>query len=233
MENQNIIETRFINEIRADAQTGIISLTPIVFNSESELLGGAFREKIMPQAVTEEFLKSQDDIKMLFNHDQNNLLARYRKNGQRNSLSFNVDDRGANASFKIKAKDSGLLESISSGDIGGASFAFRVSDEPNSETWEKRSDNSILRTIYKMQKVADFSIVTDPAYSQTQVSTRGLDEIKQKEELEKAKIEADKLKAEQDKAKEEAEKLKIKSETDKKIIEYYRSYEDKINALKK
>jgi HK97 family phage prohead protease len=219
MENQ-IIETRYAVELRA-SETGTIQGTAIVFNSESELLGGQFREVIKPSAATEEFLKTQD-IVMKYQHGDDSVLARYRPGGQRNSLHFSVDNRGVHFDFKPKTRDLGLLEDIKNGDLSACSFAFRVGQDDNSERWEKRADGSYLRTISKFDVLADFSIVIQPAYQATSVSTRGLEEIKQKEEaqvLEKA----NEVKALQDK--------KIADE--QKLAEYYKKYDDIITALKK
>ena len=225
MENLNIIETRYATELRANAETGIVSGTAIVFNKESNLLGGQFREIIRPSAATEEFLRSQD-IVMKFNHAEDSILARYRADGQRNSLGFSVDEVGVHFQFKAKTKDAGLLESIAAGDLNACSFAFRVSPEVNAEAWEKRNDGTYIRTINKFDVVRDFSIVIDPAYSDTTVSMRGIDELKQQEEL---KVQ------EELKRKEEEDKLQLeqKNMEAQKLSEYYKKYEDKINALKK
>jgi uncharacterized protein len=219
---ENTLETRYSNEIRANAESGVIEGTAIVFNSESEpLANGQFTEKIMPQAATQEFLMKQD-IVMKFNHEPNSILARYRPNAERNSLHFNVDARGVNFSFKTKAKDAGILESIQSGDLSSASFSFRVSDEPNSERWEKRDNGTYLRTVNKFDAVKDFSIVIDPAYQKTQVNTRGLEEIKQAEELQK-----------QNDKEERENAVKAQQEKEKNIVDYYKKFDDIINKLKK
>lgn len=223
MENQ--IELRYATELRADKESGIISGTAIVFNSESNLLGGEFREVILPSAATLEFLQSQD-IVMKYNHLEDSILARYRKDGQRNSLNFSVDERGVHFSFRAKKNDAGILESISNGDLDSCSFAFRVSPEPNSEKWEKRNNGEYLRTVSKFSVVRDFSIVISPAYSQTSLSVRGLDELKAQEELkvqEEQKRKADAEKAEADK----------KIADDKRLQEYHQKYENILNSLKK
>ena len=225
MENQNIIETRFATELQANTETGIITGRAIIFNQESNLLGGQFTEKILPQAATQDFLESQD-IVMRYQHQPDSILARYRKDGLRNSLSFNVDERGVNFSFKAKAKDAGLVESIASGDINGASFGFRVSPEAGAENWEKRSDGTYLRTISKFDVVKDFSIVIEPAYAQASVSTRGLTELQQKEEADK--LIKDKEAQEAQKKIEEQKKAEAL-----KLQDYYKKYEDVLSARKK
>lgn len=214
------IETRYSTELRADMDTGIIAGTAIVFNKVSNLLGGQFYEVIKPEAGTEEFMRSQDII-MKYNHQPDSILARYRPNAERNSLHFNVDERGVHFSFKSKTKDAGILESVRDGDIDGASFAFAVSDETDSEKWEKRDDGTYLRTVSKFSIVSDFSLVISPAYSEADVSTRGLDDFKQGEEL----------KLKEDTEKREL-KLKNKKINEKKILVSYNKYEKIINDLK-
>jgi uncharacterized protein len=207
MENNNI-EIRYATELRADTTTGTVYGTAIVFSCESELMGGQFREKIMPSAATEDFLKTQD-IVMKYNHQPDSILARYSPNNQRNSLKFSVDSVGVHFEFRAKKSDAWLLESIANGDLSACSFAFRVAPSEGAEQWEKRSDNTYLRTVNQFESVKDFSIVINPAYEATSVNTRGLDEFKQKEELQ---------------VKESAEKLKVETEERQKAEKEFNDY---------
>jgi HK97 family phage prohead protease len=185
---------------------------------------------------------------MKYQHQPDSVLARYRPDGQRNSLHFNVDERGVHFNFKAKQKDAGILEDIQNGDLSACSFSFKVPTEKGAERWEKRSDGTYLRTINKFSKVADFSIVITPAYPQTMVSTRGLDELRQSEELEAQKVreaqeaidlqkakdkEALELKSKQDKEAQAAIEAQKAKEKEKAMADYYRAFEDKINKLKK
>lgn len=220
MENNNILETRYISSIKA--KQGIISGTAIVFDSESNLLGGRFKEIIKREAVTDEFLKQQD-IVMKYNHGDDSILARYRKDGQRNSLNFLVDERGVHFNFKAKTKDAGLIESIEAGDIDACSFAFRIGN--GGEKIEKRQDGTYLRTITKMECIKDFSLVINPAYSETSVSTRGIDELQQQEEAEKL------IKAEEERQ-QQLILENYKKEEKSKLETYYKKYDDIIANLK-
>jgi HK97 family phage prohead protease len=224
MEN---LELRYATELRANSDTGIITGTAIVFNSESELLGGEFREKIMPSAATEDFLKTQD-IVMKYQHGDDSILARYSPKNTRNSLKFSVDERGVNFEFKAKKKDMWIIDSINDGDLNACSFAFRVSPDDGSENWEQRFDGTYLRTINKFDKVADFSIVITPAYSETSCNTRGLDELKAAEEAKLQQVQREQ------EVKEIEEQVKQKfEEVNEKIINYYKKYEDILSTLKK
>lgn len=216
MEN---LELRYAQEIRANTETGSIYGTAIVFDSESVDLGG-FNEIITREAATQEFLEQQD-IVMLYNHNQDKgVLARYSPNRQRNSLHFTVDERGVHFEFKAKKNDAWLLESIENGDLNACSFAFRVAD--GGEKWEKRADGTYLRTVNKFDIVQDFSIVVFPAYESTSVNKRGLDELKQQEELQKQKD------------KEEAEKREAEAaQKQKELEEYFKHFNDIIKTFEK
>jgi HK97 family phage prohead protease len=211
MEN---LEVRYITELRANTEDNIVRGTAIVFNSESVDMG--FREVIKPEAATEEFLNTQD-IVMLYNHNQDSGVLARSKNGK-GSLKFNVDERGVNFEFKAKKKDAGIVESIAAGDLDACSFAFRIAD--GGEQWEKRNDGTYLRTISKFDAVQDFSVVVFPAYAATSINTRGLDELKQAEEL--------KLQKE----KEDREKDEVLNK-EKEISNYYKNFEDIIQQLQK
>lgn len=195
MEN---LEVRYINNISADIKEGIVKGRAIVFDSPSNVLitenGVKFVETIKRGAVTEEML-NQQDIQMLFNHSINtpySILARS-KNGK-GSLKFSVDDEGVAFEFRAKKKDAGLLESIEANDIEGCSFAFAVdANDPAAQTIYKRSDGMIQRDINAIKMINDFSIVTEPAYPETSVSLRSLEEaVKELEkEAEPVEIPAD------------------------------------------
>jgi uncharacterized protein len=176
--NNQDLEVRYIKEIRADISEGIVRGTAIVFNSESQDLGG-FTEVIKPESVTREFLDNQD-IVMLYNHNADSGVLARSKNGK-GTLNYSIDERGVNFEFKAKSKDSGIVESIAAGDLDACSFAFRVAK--GGEKIEKRENGMYLRTISAFEKLADFSIVVNPAYTDTTVNTRKLAEFKELLEL--------------------------------------------------
>lgn len=169
------IEKRAIAEIRASANRDIQG-TAIVFDKESQLLGGWFTEIIKPHAVTTEMLNSSD-ILMLFNHQDNAIPLARRKQGT-GSLSVTVNTKGVDFSFKAKQTNSGeeALQAVRSGDIDGCSFAFRVAQD--GDEWQSKPDGTYLRIIHKIEEIRDLSLVNEPAYLDT--SCRSL-----KEEFEK------------------------------------------------
>ncbi len=150
----------------------------IVFNSESNDLGG-FKEIIDARAIDGVIEKS--DILCLLNHNEDKGVLARSKYGE-GSLNLEIDERGLKYMFEAPNTALGdeLLEGLKRGDITTSSFAFTV----GKDNWEKREDGSYLRTIVSIQELFDVSPVYRAAYDATSVKTdtRGLDEIKQKEQ---------------------------------------------------
>ena len=172
--NNNNKEIRSF-EIRSNTESRHISGYSVVFNSMSENLGG-FREIIAPTAINDELLRISDVV-MNYAHDDNLILARSR-NGE-GTLSLKIDERGLLFEFDMPNSDLGdrVLESIRRGDINKCSFAFSLPDNDTCETWEKREDGTIVRTIHEIGGLYDCAIVAHPAYNGTEVSARSIEMI--------------------------------------------------------
>ena len=138
-----------------------------IFNTLSEDLGG-FREKIDPGAF-KKTIKS-DDIRALKNHNADYVIARS-KSG---TLALVEDKHGlkidADPPDAQWAKD--LMTSIDRGDIDQMSFGFRTI----SDKWETKDEEEI-RTLLEV-KLFDVSTVTFPAYPDTEVGLRSLEEYR-------------------------------------------------------
>ena len=162
---RRMVTTELRVEKRADGQA-MISGHAAVFHSLSEDLGG-FREKIAPGAFAESV--STDDIRALFNHNANFVLGRNRAG----TLRLREDAQGL--ATEIDAPDTqaarDLATSIERGDISGWSFGFRTI----SDLWERKDDGMEERTLVKVRLI-DVSPVTFPAYPQTDLALRSLDE---------------------------------------------------------
>lgn len=153
----------------------------IVFNQRSEVMidwssdtgWRKFVEVISPEAVTEDLIQ-RSDIKATAEHNRERLLARSNKG--KGTLSLTIDEYGLKYRFDAPNTNEGdfAVEMIKRGDIGGSSFAFRV--KKPGEAWEKDGDLWV-RTINSFDGLYDVTITTDPAYSQTDVSVRSLDEM--------------------------------------------------------
>jgi HK97 family phage prohead protease len=141
-----------------------------VFNSWSGDLGG-FTEKIAPGAFKES-LSRGDDVRALLNHDANYVLGRT-KSG---TLELSEDKKGlriVNAPPDTQwARD--LQVSIDRGDIDQMSFGFVT----RKDQWEEdKETKKVSRTLLEVDLV-DVSPVTFPAYPDTTVAIRSMDEWK-------------------------------------------------------
>jgi HK97 family phage prohead protease len=84
----------------------------------------------------------------------------------------------------------GLYKSIMRGDISQSSFAFKVKEDKVEIYSNEETDKEVCkRTIMKFQELYDVSPVTFPAYADTTVMGRSVQNVK--DEIEKAKKEAE------------------------------------------
>ena len=136
----------------------------IVFNALSVDLGG-FREQIAPEAV-DRALNSGADVRALFDHDSGKVLGRTRAG----TLTLRKEARGLRAVIEPDLSisyASDVVRSVSRGDISGMSFGFRVL----ADAWDYEGKTPI-RTVLDME-LNEVSIVSWPAYQQTDVQARG------------------------------------------------------------
>jgi len=202
MKTENIkkdnIETRDFNsiiEIREEGEKRTVSGVAAVFNTRAEIWEGFF-EEIARGAFDDSM---NDDVRALFNHDRNMILARSRSGSGTLKLSTGPD--GLRYEFEAPNTTAGndLLENIRLGNIDQSSFAFTVKESKIIE----HDDGTLTRQILKVGRLYDVSPVTYPAYKETTV-----------------KIARDELSAYQESKKDEKlEKRRAKIEKKKKYIE--------------
>lgn len=110
----------------------------------------------------------------MIEHNRERLLARYNKGV--GTLSLTIDEHGLRYSFEAANTADGdyAVEMVGRGDISGSSFAFRAKE---SDTEWVKEGNLWVRTIKRFSLLRDVTITTDPAYTQTEVSVRSLDEM--------------------------------------------------------
>jgi len=147
-----------------------------VFDMESDKL--AAKDNVFVERISRNAFDNADksDIVCLFNHDSNYILGRS-KNGE-GSMKTGIDERGLWYELDLPNTTTGndLLESLKRGDIQSSSFAFAI--ERGGDKWEKeeRSGESIfVRSINKIAKVFDTSLVVNPAYPDATVALRSLE----------------------------------------------------------
>lgn len=161
-------ETR-ICEIRAEAPAGAndsltIQGTPIVYDQPTTIndLAGAFTEIIRCGALDGADLT---DARLLYNHDLTKVpLARTPK-----TMQLISDSAGLRMIAKLPdtAAAKEVHTAVERGDLSGMSFAFKV--PPNGDTYDPATNT---RTINKIEKIYEVSIVPFPAYPQTSVEAR-------------------------------------------------------------
>lgn len=139
------------------------------YNSLSEDLGG-FREMLAPGAFRSALRKSPD-VRLLFNHDPNYVLARTASG----TLELREDTTGLHVFAQVDRSISwvnDLRTAMQRGDIDQMSFAFTVAD--GGDTWAVADDGTIVRTVNAdgVDGLFDVSVVTYPAYTSTTVDMR-------------------------------------------------------------
>jgi HK97 family phage prohead protease len=150
-------------EYREEEGIGYITGYGAVFDTTTDL--GMFTEEIRAGAF-DNVLVGQDVV-FVFQHNTDNILARS-KSG---TLTYGVDSKGLwyRASMPDTTLGNDLKELLKRGDIMANSFAFsQVTDMT-----EKRN-GKLHRTIIKIGRLHDISLVTHAAYEQAVVVTRSL-----------------------------------------------------------
>ena len=179
-----------------EGESRTITGRAIVFNAESEVLddwGERFREVILPEAVTMEFLNTQD-VKMNMLHERELTIARCNK-GQ-GSLRMAVDEQGVTFEFEAPNCDLGdrCLEMVRRGDYSGCSFEFWPKDYEVERTKGADGKDEVIIRHKSFEFLNALTIGMDPAYKQTSVNARELDKLTpqgKKEAEEKSKREAE------------------------------------------
>lgn len=191
-------EIRLIDtEFRVSEDRQSVQGSAAVFNRESEDLGG-FVEVIEPGAFDNVLA---DDVRVLKNHNPDWILGRTRAGTAEITQSDGALDYRYNSPDISYAKD--LVVSMKRGDITQSSFAFSLNED--GEKWEKR-DGRWVRTILKggVKRLYDVSPVTYPAYPDTKVAARSLEQ-REKEIEEEENEQQQRIKAEEEAIKREQE----------------------------
>jgi uncharacterized protein len=121
-------------------------------------LGRRLRERVGRNAFNGAIHRS-DDVRALFNHSDDFLLARTASG----TLTLSIDSRGLKYSFPYDAADAdhkSVRSKMVRGDLTGSSFGFVV----EKESFEDDGDE-IIRTIEAVNPLVDVSPVTFPAFT--------------------------------------------------------------------
>src|SRR5690606_24128647 len=149
-------------ELRATtAKSRTIKGHAAVFNQETRI--GSYWERIEPGAFRDAI--ERDDVVALFNHDEDKILGR----SSAETLRMRETDHGLEVEIDLPDTQLGndVLELVRRGDLKGMSFGFVAGDED----WETR-DGEQVRIHRSVAQLIDVSVVTHPAYPQTDVHVR-------------------------------------------------------------
>lgn len=171
----NIEHRSFFCDVRAentDSNEKIIVGQPIVYNSRTNI--GYFDEIIKSGALDKANLK---DVRFLINHDLSRIpLARSRNNNKNSTMQLNVNEKGLEVIVKLDTENNSdsraLYSAVQRGDVSGMSFMFTV--DKNGDDWEDRDSEHPTRIIRSIRDVVEVSACTFPAYKDTSINARGL-----------------------------------------------------------
>lgn len=152
-------------ELRAAEDAVRVSGHAAVFGQEADI-GGYFREVIRPGAFARAI--REDDVPFLIEHD-GLPLARTTSG----TLKLSEDEIGLLIESELDAADPDVARCIPKmkrGDLSKMSFAFQATRQE----WDETQDTP-LRIIHEC-RLFDVSIVTNPAYSGTDIGLRSLSE---------------------------------------------------------
>lgn len=188
-----------------------VNLTP--WSSDREVY-----EIMEPESITQDLLSRSDVVLTAF-HNNQMILGRWRMG--KGTLTLELDQRGLKIRCTLAetATADELLAAIERGDITGMSFAFTADEEDNENgvsyerTDEQTADGKVvwLRHVKKVTGLYDVTIAGHPAYEQTTIEAREIDNAIQRAcgDAEKEREEAEaKAKAEQEEAERKAREEK-------------------------
>lgn len=179
------LSTRIETRAKKDGKAKGLHGYAVEYNKESkpmlDIWGDEFVEEVAPEAFAES-LQERNQV-ALFNHNVDLILGSVKAG----TLQLTSDNTGLNFDIDLPGTTAGhdCWESVNRGDIDGVSFTFRAIDDKWSEV-ERDGKTILKRTILKAD-LFEISPCTFPAYPDSQVSCRSLDE--HKNELAKRKLE--------------------------------------------
>ncbi len=154
-------------ELRASDAGKVAAGYAALFNAKTDI-GGYFMESIAPGAFTETIKTS--DVRALIDHDTGRVIGR----SSASTLRLKEDDKGLSVEIDLPDTSDGrdLAVQLDRGDISGMSFGFRVTHDE----WDE-SGKVPVRTIHKVD-LFEVSAVAFPAYDDTTIALRSLDDAR-------------------------------------------------------
>lgn len=178
-----------IAEIRAESSTDdgglIIEGVPIVYDTPTTINDpvGTYIEVITRGALDGADLS---DARLLYNHDLNKVpLARTPKTMQ---LEHNPAGLKMIAALPDTEEARSVYQAVKRGDLSGMSFAFKV--PAGGDEYDTKTNT---RTINKIAKIYEISVVPFPAYPTTSVEARSIIDTFNSDERRKITLLANKI----------------------------------------
>lgn len=170
------LEIRALNTVEK-TEENIVEGYALKFNTESRNLGG-FIETITPEALEGVDLS---DVRCFLDHDSSKLLGRTSSG----TLKLNVDETGLYFRCILPNTSVGrdAMELVTRGDLNQCSFGFTVEQDK----WAKGND-IMMRSINKIGSLFEISLVSIPAYDDTDVRVAQRSMENATNELEKRKL---------------------------------------------
>ncbi len=180
------VEPLRLRESSNGGESRIIEGYALKFGTRSVLINdywSSYSEILEPGCLTEAILDEQD-IKLTMFHDRQLILARSNK-GQ-GTLHYEVDAVGVRFWAEMPHTTDGdkALELVRRGDIAGCSFCYSTdeADSENAVSYERTDEKNeygesiLIRHVKRIDHVYDFTLAADPAYEQTEVSRREIEQ---------------------------------------------------------
>lgn len=181
MEKKFEWESRNIENVKSNEKENFVTGKAIVFNTPQvvykDRFGNEYREIIDSHALDDLDIK---DVPLVYNHSDSKaqVLARQR------DKSLMVEKKPDGVYFQAELRSNlgkDVYNSIKAGDINGCSFRFHCSKD-------KFDSKTNTRTVLKIDRLGDLSIVDDQAYKDATVEARGYYQgIEKAKELEQEK----------------------------------------------
>lgn len=163
---QKNLEIRALQTLEK-TEDNVVEGYALKFNKESRNLGG-FVETISPEALNGVDLT---DVRCFLDHDSSKLLGRTSSG----TLTLAVDEVGLHFRCALPNTSTGrdAMELVQRGDLNQCSFGFTV----DKDKWTKGNE-IMTRSINKIGSLFEISLVSIPAYDDTdvRVATRSLEE---------------------------------------------------------
>lgn len=146
-----------------------ISGYAVVFEQDSKPFWDEWIERIDRNAFAD---TDMSDVRMVVDHGYSIQTLLARSHDGAGSLEITVDDIGVAFRFAVPNTSIGrdLVELIERGDVSECSFAFYVKEDRWTYAADDASAKYDVRTILKVDKLVDLSIVVSGQYGQTSVS---------------------------------------------------------------